>query len=227
MTSVFDSHVCRYSDEVQSSISFSGLRHDFFLAAKADVLARTLRRHFGATIPALALDIGCGVGLLHPYIGPLFGKLMGADISAASIARARQSNPGGEYSIMDEALPYDDGAFDVTLTVCVLHHVPPERWESFTREMRRVTRPGGLICVIEHNPFNPLTQLAVHRCSLDANAVLLRASKTHELLEKTAATKITTEFFLTLPARGGFWGRLGRLAGGLPIGAQYLTVAQA
>lgn len=81
--------------------------------------------------------------------------------------------------------------------------------------------------MIEHNPFNPLTQLAVHRCSLDANAVLLRASKTHELLEKTAATKITTEFFLTLPARGGFWGRLGRLAGGLPIGAQYLTVAQA
>lgn len=81
--------------------------------------------------------------------------------------------------------------------------------------------------MIEHNPFNPLTQLAVHRCSLDADAVLLRASKTYELLKKTAARKITTEFFLTLPARGGVLERLGRLAGRLPVGAQYLTVAQA
>ena len=156
MTSIFDNHAVHYSDEVQSSISFSGLRHDFFLEAKADVLARTLRRHFHAT-PANALDIGCGVGLLHPYIEPLFGKLAGADISAASIAKARQSNPGVEYSMMGETLPYDDAAFDVTLTVCVLHHVPPERWESFAHEMRRVTRPGGVIFVIEHNPFNPLT----------------------------------------------------------------------
>lgn len=227
MTSVFDSGVRRYSHEVQSSISFSGLQHDFFLAAKADVLARTLHRHFRPTIPALALDIGCGVGLLHPYIRPLFGRLMGADISAASIAQARQSNPAVDYSVIGESLPYDDGVFDVTLTVCVLHHVPPERWESFTHEMHRVTRPGGLICVIEHNPFNPLTQLAVHRCSLDADAVLLRASKTYELLKRTAARKITTEFFLTLPVRGGLFERLGRLAGRLPVGAQYLTVAQA
>jgi SAM-dependent methyltransferase len=113
------------------------------------------------------------------------------------------------------------------LTVCVLHHVPPERWESFAHEMRRVTRPGGVIFVIEHNPFNPLTQLAVSRCSFDADAVLLRASKTYELLKKTGATKITTEFFLALPARRGVFGRLGRLAGRLPIGAQYLTAAQA
>ncbi|MEJ0052958.1 MAG: methyltransferase domain-containing protein [Methylovirgula sp.] len=227
MTSTFDNHAARYSDEVQSSISFSGLRHDFFLQAKVDVLARTLRRNFGAAPPGTALDIGCGVGLLHPYIEPLFGKLTGADISAASIEQAQRLSPSVAYSMMGESLPYDDGAFDVTLTVCVLHHVPPERWDSFTREMRRVTRPGGLVCVIEHNPFNPLTQLAISRCSFDADAVLLRASKTRELLRKAGAKKITTEFFLTLPARGGFFGRLGRLAGRLPIGAQYLTAARA
>jgi SAM-dependent methyltransferase len=227
VTSVFDNHAAHYSDEVQSSISFSGLKHDFFLEAKVDVLARTLRRYFGATTPTTALDIGCGVGLLHPHIEPLFSQLAGTDISAASVAQAQRSNPGVAYSMMDKSLPYDDGAFDVTLTVCVLHHVPPERWGAFTCEMRRVTRPGGLICVIEHNPFNPLTQLAVSRCSFDADAVLLRASKTRELLRNAGAIKITTEFFLTFPARGGLFRRLGRLAGQLPIGAQYLTAAQA
>ena len=41
--------------------------------------------------------------------------------------------------------------------------------------MRRVVRPGGLLCIIEHNPFNPLTRLAVVRCEFDRDAVLLPA----------------------------------------------------
>ena len=49
--------------------------------------------------------------------------------------------------------------------------------------MRRVVRPGGLVCVIEHNPLNPLTRsLAVSRCEFDSDAVLLGASTTRKLM---------------------------------------------
>jgi SAM-dependent methyltransferase len=227
MTNTFDNCAPRYSDEVQSSIDFSGLRHDFFLEAKADVLARTLRSHFGAGVRPLALDIGCGVGLLHPYVRPLFDKLVAVDTSFVSIEQARRQNPDVEYSVIDRSLPYPDGAFDVTLTVCVLHHVPPGDWQAFTAEMHRVTRPRGLICVIEHNPLNPLTRIAVHRCSFDADAVLLRAGRTKALLRQAGASAVKAEFFLTFPTRRGFACRLERLLGRLSFGAQYLASAKA
>jgi SAM-dependent methyltransferase len=227
MTDMFDSCARSYSDEVQSSIAFSGLRHDFFLEAKADILARVLRDHFGAAKPATALDIGCGVGLLHPRLTPLVEKLVAVDTSAASIERARQANPGVEYSVIDGSLPYRDDTFDAVLAVCVVHHLPPGNWHTFAGEMHRVTRKGGLICVIEHNPLNPLTRLAVSRCSLDADAVLLSARRTRVLLEEAGGSETRTQFFLTVPSRRPFAARIEKLLGRLPVGAQYLVSAKA
>ena len=37
------------------------------------------------------------------------------------------------------------------MAICVLHHVLPSQWARFLREMRRVTREGGEIAVME--PF--------------------------------------------------------------------------
>ena len=227
MTAVFDDCAQRYSDELQSSIDFSGLRHDFFLEAKADVLARILRDRFGAVRPSVALDIGCGIGLLHRYLAGLCDKLVAADTSAASIELARRSNPNVAYSVIDGSLPYRDKTFDLVLAVCVVHHVPPEDWHAFVGEMHRVTRKGGLICVIEHNPLNPLTRLAVSRCSFDADAVLLRAGQTTALLEQAGGSAIRTEFFLTLPSRRPFATGVERLLGRLPFGAQYIVSAEA
>jgi SAM-dependent methyltransferase len=227
MTAVFDDCAQRYSDEVQSSIDFSGLRHDFFLEAKAGVLARTMRHHFGAAKPSTALDVGCGIGLLHPRLTTLVEKLVGVDASDVSIERAKQANPGVEYSVTDGPLPYHDKTFDVVLAVCVVHHVRPRDWHAFVGEMHRVTRKGGLICIIEHNPFNPLTRLAVSRCSFDADAVLLRAGRTTTLLEEAGGSAIRTEFFLTLPSRRQFAVRIESLLARLPFGAQYIVSAEA
>jgi SAM-dependent methyltransferase len=227
MTATFDDCAQRYSDEVQSSIDFSGLHHDFFLEAKADILARIFRDHFGAAKPSAVLDIGCGIGLLHPRLAALCEKLVAADSSAASIEQARRSNPGVAYSVIDGPLPYRAATFDVVLAVCVVHHVPPGDWDAFVGEMHRVTCKGGLICVIEHNPLNPLTRLAVSRCSFDADAVLLRAGRTRALLEGAGGSAIRTEFFLTLPSRRPFAIGLERCLGRLPFGAQYIVSAQA
>jgi ubiquinone/menaquinone biosynthesis C-methylase UbiE len=227
MTAIFDDCAQRYSDEVQSSIDFSGLRHDFFLEAKASVLARAMRGHFGTAKPSTALDIGCGIGLLHPRLTALVETLVGVDASAASIALAKQANPGVEYSVTNGSLPFGDYTFDTVLAACVVHHVPPGDWHAFVGEMHRVTRKGGLICIIEHNPFNPLTRLAVSRCSFDADAVLLRAGRTRRLLEEAGGYAIRTEFFLTLPSRSPLATGIERLLGRLPFGAQYIVSAEA
>ncbi|TIP60771.1 MAG: class I SAM-dependent methyltransferase, partial [Mesorhizobium sp.] len=81
-----------------------------------------------------------------------------------------------------------------------VHHVPPAFWLDFFREMRRVVRPGGVACIIEHNPYNPLTRLAVLRCPFDQDAVLLNAAKARSLLQETGFSDIRSEHFLLLPS---------------------------
>jgi SAM-dependent methyltransferase len=224
MAELFDSYDNSYDAVVQSSIDFSGLSHDFFMAAKADILRDLMASRFGSGHQATALDVGCGVGTFHPFARGMFSRLCGTDISAASIAQARRNHPDVEYQAYDgNILPYGDGTFDLAVTICVLHHVPPERWLGFLREIRRVVRPGGLVCVFEHNPLNPLTRLAVMRCEFDRDAALLRAGRTRRLLEDAGLHHIDTRYFLLLPWATPLMRRIEHGLRKLPLGAQYVA----
>ena len=221
MSALFDDYRDSYGAVVQSSINFSGLPHDFFMAAKADLLRELVSAHFQIGKPSL-LDVGCGVGALHPFLRGIFGRISGADVSSASIAQARAANSGIEYRPYGgDRLPYEDASFDMATAICVMHHVPPQGWSSFVAEMRRVVRPGGLVGVIEHNPFNPLTRLAVSRCEFDRDAVLLRARQARLLLEKAALRRVDSRYFLLLPSAHPLPRRIERAFRSLPFGAQY------
>jgi SAM-dependent methyltransferase len=223
MTQLFDSYDNSYADVVQSSIDFSGLPHSFFMSAKAAVIRDVVTAHFGARLPE-ALDVGCGVGALHPHVRGQFARLSGTDVSSRCIARARIDNPGIDYRLGGgEALPYDAASFDFALAVCVMHHVPPAGWPTFMREMRRVVRPGGLVGIIEHNPFNPLTRRAVARCEFDRDAVLLRAATVESLMDEAGLREAGTRHFLFLPSAGPLARRLERHVAWLPLGGQYMT----
>jgi len=224
MAELFDSYDHSYDAVVQSSIDFSGLSHDFFMAAKADILRDLMTSRFGSGHTAMALDVGCGIGTFHPFARGMFSRLCGTDISAASIAQARRNHPDVEYQAYDgNILPYDDGTFDLAVTICVLHHILPERWLGFLREIRRVVRPGGLLCVFEHNPLNPLTRLAVMRCEFDRDAVLLRAGQTRALLKNAGLRHIDTRYFALLPWATPLMRRIEHGLRKLPLGAQYVA----
>lgn len=224
MAELFDRYDKSYDAVVQSSIDFSGRSHDFFMAAKADILRDLIAHRLDDGHKATALDVGCGIGAFHPLVRGMFGRLCGTDISGASIAQARRTNPDVEYEVYDgNILPYRDGMFDLAIAICVMHHVAPERWQSFLREIRRVVRPRGLVCIIEHNPFNPLTRLAVLRCEFDSDAVLLRAGQTRRLLKDAGLRDIDTRYFLLLPWATAFARQIEHGLRKLPLGAQYVT----
>ena len=111
--------------------------------------------------------------------------------------------------------------------ICVMHHVAPVEWAHFMNEMRRVVRPGGLICVIEHNPLNPLTRLAVARCEFDRDAVLLGAGKVRKLMAASGLRKIGARYFLLLPFEAKPVRRLEGALSKLPLGAQYAAFGTA
>ncbi len=226
MTQLFDAYENTYRDEVQSSIDFSGLQHTFFMSAKADLIRDLVASRFSNDNKPAALDIGCGVGTFHPFIQNSFGRLCGVDVSVNCIDRARFENPDVEYNTYEgEALPYRDAEFDFAMAVCVMHHVAPTEWLSFMQEMRRVTRPGGTLCIIEHNPLNPLTRLAVSRCEFDRDATLLRAGVTERLMAKAGLMDIKTRFFLFFPSAANIVRSVERTFAWMPFGAQYATVS--
>jgi SAM-dependent methyltransferase len=226
MSSAFDAYDKTYEAVVQDSIAFSGLKHDFFLEAKIIALKRLFQSHFGDRKPSL-LDVGCGVGRMHPLFKDIVGGLAGCDPSADSVARASTDNPAVAYrKSAGSDLPWDTAAFDVTLAVCVFHHVPVEERAALLADMHRTTRPGGLTVIIEHNPLNPLTRLAVARCPFDHDAALLTAGESKRLLRDAGYADAASRFFLLLPTRARLAAWVEQRTEALPLGAQYMAVGK-
>ena len=107
-------------------------------------------------------------------------------------------------------------------TVCVVHHVAPPERPAFFAELARVVRPGGLVAVVEHNPLNPLTRLAVARCEFDEDAVLARPREVSRRLREAGLRDADAAHFLFFPWR---WHRVERLLRRVPFGAQFYVTA--
>ena len=224
MSAKFDAYRDSYRQEVERSISFSGADLDVFTEAKAVALLRLNRERLADPATVRALDVGCGAGETARYLAGELRDLHGVDVSAEIIETARVRNPSVRYATYDgDRLPYGDGEFDLAFAICVVHHVPPAQWTAFAHELARVVRPGGLVTVIEHNPVNPLTRLAVARCAFDDDAVLLRASRAARLLEAAGVDGVRSEYIVFHPFRSPALRTLERHVAWLPLGAQYVT----
>ena len=220
----FDTYRRTYEQEVEEAIAFAGREHDFFVEAKARTLLELAERRLGDLDRVRALDVGCGLGLVHRHLAPLAGRLEGIDVSTALIEEAARRNPTVRYRTFDgRRMPYEDGAFDLTFAICVLHHVDPAARLEFVQELVRVTRPGGVVAVFEHNPLNPLTRLVVRRCAFDEGVVLVPRRHLERLLAGRATDDVRSRYILFTPwkATRDLERRLGRV----PLGAQYVTYA--
>jgi SAM-dependent methyltransferase len=101
-----------------------------------------------------ALDAGCGTGaFLLPLARRLAaqgGSVVGLDLSEGTLGqartRAREAGLSVDCVLGDvEALPFEDGSFDLVLANYMLYHVP--NVALAIAELRRVLRPGGTLLV--------------------------------------------------------------------------------
>jgi SAM-dependent methyltransferase len=123
----------------------SGDAYDSFMGRYSRPLAVEFLDAVGVTAGLRALDVGCGPGALT---GALVDRL-GADAVAAAdpsppfVAECARRHPGVDVRLGPaEAIPFDDGSFDVVLAQLVLHFVTDP--EAAGREFRRVLRPEGV-----------------------------------------------------------------------------------
>ena len=130
-TAEFDQYRDNYSEQINQSLSFSGQSHDFFTKVKADYLIKILQNKELFVNEISALDVGCGHGLIHPYLleqKDIKLNLSGVDVASSVIDIARTKNPSVSYKSYDGInLPYADNSFDIVFAICVMHHVLPEQ----------------------------------------------------------------------------------------------------
>ena len=222
----FDDYAAGYRLAVERSTSFSGKGLDFFTTVKVRLLLELIARHVGGPGTCALLDVGCGTGVTDEQILPHVAGPVGVDTSEEMITRASLRNPAGRYRAYDgRRLPFGDGSFDVVFAICVLHHVAPEDWDGLVADMLRVTRDGGLACVLEHNPFNPLTRRAVSNCDFDRDAVLLTMRRTVAAFIRAGATIEDRRYYLFTPFESRPVAYSERLLRRLPLGGQYVVAA--
>jgi ubiquinone/menaquinone biosynthesis C-methylase UbiE len=115
------------------------------------------------------LDVGCGPGVLTGELAARVGasNVSATDPSAKFVAATRQRYPEVDVrQASAEELPFHDDIFDVSLAQLVVHFMndPVEG----LREMKRVTRPGGVVaaCVWDfggsRGPLSPFYEAARH-----------------------------------------------------------------
>ncbi len=223
----YDAYRHRYREELDRSVAFAGRSHEFFTRAKADELVQLARRHLGDPAAVDALDVGCGIGLTDAHLAGRFRSLTGVDISPGVLETAAAANPGVRYELAaPDRLPFGDGTFDLAFSICVVQVVPPAARARFASELARVTRPGGLVAVFEHNPYNPLTRLAVRRCEFGGDARMLARRDATRLLEREGLAVVDTGYVLLFPTRRDPLLRIERALSWAPLGAQYYVAAR-
>jgi SAM-dependent methyltransferase len=114
------------------------------------------------------LDVGCGTGALAGWIQRAGFDVVGVDASAGMLGEALDNGVGAVYAAYSTALPFEDGAFDLALTVATIHHLEtPERVAATVAEMGRVVRSGGAVLIWDHNPLNPYWPMLMKRVPQD------------------------------------------------------------
>jgi len=223
----FDLLADEYRVQHKANVAITGESPEYFSEYKIADLAGLLDRIKLPT--AKILDFGSGIGNSLPFLRKYFSgsEISCADVSARSIEIAQIRFPGPEnYMQIDESIPLPTASQDVVFSACVFHHIPHEQHLHWLAELRRITNPGGLLAIYEHNPLNPLTVSAVNTCPLDVNAKLIKGGTMRKRAIAGGWGEAQVDYKLFFPSALAALRPMERHLQWLGLGAQYRMTAR-
>lgn len=140
-------------DQVRRAYDFYSPIYDFVFKKIFEPGRIAAIRLIGSTERCRVLEVGIGTGLNLPLY-PRDIDLVGIDLSEGMLRKAQEKvqdlGMGNvTLKVMDaSALDFGDGEFDATIATYVISAVPDP--VAVLREMRRVTKPGGAIVILNH-----------------------------------------------------------------------------
>lgn len=118
---------------------------------------------------SLILDVGSGTSRQHPWYKENGFNVIGLDpsIELLKVAKRRNANITQADGLH---LPFKNSSFDCVLFVSVLHHIGSyNKINKLFLESSRVVKPGGYICIIDHNIMCPYLPIILTTFPTDRN----------------------------------------------------------
>jgi SAM-dependent methyltransferase len=150
-------------DALKSKLRATWISGDFgqiarFMTAEADEFINRLGLKPGSKV----LDVACGTGNLALPAARLGANVTGVDIAPNLVEQARvnaaREGLKAQFDEGDaEALPYEEASFDAVMTMFGAMFAP--RPELVAAELKRVTRPGGLVAMANWTPAGFIGQM--------------------------------------------------------------------
>jgi SAM-dependent methyltransferase len=179
--------------------------YEVFMGRWSERLAGPFLSLADVTAGGRVLDVACGTGVLTKALADAGANVIGIDASKGYLegARRHRSHPSIAYEQGDiRHMRFDDATFDAAVSTLALDVLP--EIERVVAEMRRVTRPGGVVASGVHQFFGgmPAFDLVSHTGAvLDAGFSRLRSARAGrqmfwpngqaELWRKMGLTKVT------------------------------------
>ncbi len=133
---------------------------------------------------ARTLDLGCGEGRAGRLLVEMGHRVVGVDRSPTLARAAATAEPGLTVLLADAAvLPLADGCVD--LVVACMSLLDIDDLEGAVREVRRVLRPGGSLCLTLVHPFlSAQDEETVHTDAFEVTRPYLEARRYVDRIER-------------------------------------------
>lgn len=139
-----------YYEIIKETRAHNEAGNHFFLDAVATQLSRVVK--------GKVLDVGCGEGSAIEYLskcGKIVNQFSGIDVADIGIERAKKrAISNAEFFLYDGVhIPFESELFDFSFSTFVFEHLTQP--EQVFEEMLRVTKKGGLVCIVCPNYGSP------------------------------------------------------------------------
>jgi SAM-dependent methyltransferase len=168
--------------------------YEIFMGRWSELLAKPFLAFAGVTPGGCVLDVACGTGVLTKALADAGAHVIGVDASEGYLegAHRRRSHPNITYELGDiRRMRFEDDSFDAAVSTLALDVLP--EIEQVVTEMKRVTKPGGVVASGVHQFFGgmPAFDLVQHTGAvLDASMNEMRTLRGRPLLAKRSGRAV-------------------------------------
>ena len=221
----FDAVADDYARQHSESIRMSGESPEYFANYKAEMASAAYAAD-QVRPPSSILDFGAGIGNSVPPLRANFpdARITCLDVSQRSLelCAERFGNDISTQWFDGQKIPVEDTSYDMVFVACVFHHIPHANHLEVLRELRRVLQSGGRLFLFEHNPWNPLTRIAVANCPFDENAELISPIEMRRRVMSAGVSRSSSAYGPFFPAILSKLRPAEDYIRWLPMGAQYV-----